>query len=154
MSTDDEAVCSCTVCTCACSGCTEDGPPLLASADEVTFVWRGEGLPTSDAITLRNTTCTSVCITARSAKNGARVAVRPKVVVIRPKSAAEILFVQAGVSRGNTEKARFKLLATAINNTAVTNWSMKLSTKVVDPSPKEYREEQMSYHSSETEQQT
>jgi len=71
------------------------------------FVWRGERLPTSTVLTLKNPCCVPLNVRVRKFKNGARVGVRPNIFTIQPHSVEEVLFVQSGIS--------FKTTATVID---------------------------------------
>lgn len=124
--------------SCTCLACSGHGVPVEISDDTVEFVWRGIGMPSSNVVTLKNSTCAYVWVNVLRANNGARVAVRPKSFVMRPRSAAEILFVQAGASRSNSAKSRFKVDVALMNGQILTTWSVKLSANLVEPSPLEH----------------
>jgi len=104
-----------------------------SSPRRLLFVWRGERLPTSTAITLKNPCCVPLKVRVKRFKNGARVNVRPNVVTIQPHAAEEILFVQAGISRENAASASFKIVASSSHLPADNTFSLKTTASVIDP---------------------
>lgn len=119
---------------CTCFACTGEGHALKLHTDQIRFIWYAEGLPSSCVVSVSNLTCRKLAVRVRRAANRAKVAARPSKMQVQPGQAAELLFVQGGLSRDNASTAAFRVEAAPMRIGAQVQ-AYRITTAVVDPPP-------------------